>query len=140
MYFVYRMGTSIKNALAAGAQKKVAPERKLSSASEMKAVKKKGDDEKIAVMIKWTIGVNFIVLAYLILDIKRSIGLYRHVTEPFCDPKQLFVRLNSVIQLLSTSSVTYIFPVKKPDAKTGKTGMMGTTVQRSSSGVSGPRG
>jgi hypothetical protein len=129
MTFIYKMGTSIKNALANGGQKKVAPE----PAAGEKVVKKKGDDEKIAGMIKWTIGIMCIVLVYLLLDISRSIGKYRFVNEPFCEAKALFVRLPSIIQLGTALAVTHVFPVKKPDVK-GKTNMMGTTVVSTSSG------
>jgi len=66
------------------------------------------------------------------MDISKSIGKYRLVTEPFCGPKDLFVRLPSFIQLMVIAMITKVFAVKPPDSK-GKTGMMGTSVVSSSS-------
>jgi len=84
-------------------------------------------------MVKITTGVMVVVLLYLLLDIKRSMGLVRHITPPACSPKDLFVRLPSFIQLMASIMVIAVFPVKKPEMKTGKTGMMGTTVVSNSS-------
>ena len=53
-----------------------------------------------------------------------------------CEPKNVFIRLPSFVQLMAAVAVTYVFPVKKPEMKTGKTGMMGTTVINSTSSQS----
>lgn len=127
---IARIGLKIKGMLASGGAKataKVAPDGK----GEEKKVKKKSDEEKIAYMVKWTVGIMFMVLLYLVKDIRDSMGLVRHVDPPLCASKDAFVRLPSFIQILATASCSYVFPVKKPESKTGKTGMMGTTVMQS---------
>ena len=83
-------------------------------------------------MVNWTTGIMAIILLYLVKDIKDSIGVVRHVDPPLCAAKDAFVRLPTFIQLLASSAVSYVFPVKPPDKK-GKTGMMGTTVTSTSS-------
>eukprot|EP00520_Triparma_pacifica_P018428 CAMPEP_0118653124 /NCGR_PEP_ID=MMETSP0785-20121206/11671_1 /TAXON_ID=91992 /ORGANISM="Bolidomonas pacifica, Strain CCMP 1866" /LENGTH=334 /DNA_ID=CAMNT_0006545661 /DNA_START=247 /DNA_END=1251 /DNA_ORIENTATION=+ len=132
VYFITHIGLKIKNMLATGGSKaKVAPE----ASGAPKEAKKKTDEEKIAHMVKWTLGIMGLVLLYLIKDIKDSMGVVRHVIEPLCSAKNAFVRLPSFIQLLASYACCYVFPVKPPDKKTGKTGMMGTTVTTTTSSV-----
>ena len=133
LMFCVRMGNKIKDALASGGGGKVAP------APDGKPAEKKKeptDADKIAVMVAFTTKVMCVVILYLFYDIAISVGKYRHITPPMCEPKNVFIRLPSFVQLMAAVAVTYVFPVKKPEMKTGKTGMMGTTVINSTSSQS----
>ena len=124
-----RIGNKIKDQLAKGASKVV---------PDPGTDKKKAptDADKIGGMVNTVMKLLVLVILYFIYDIAISAGNFRHVEPPFCEAKNVFVRIPSFVQLFATAGVTYAFPVKKPDKKTGKTGMMGTSVKSSTSSTS----
>ncbi|GMI09717.1 hypothetical protein TrVE_jg2923 [Triparma verrucosa] len=123
--YTWTLGKSIQTELDRGAAgAKVAPTPAEGDKKEPK--KKKTDAEKIIVMIYKIVAVVVVMCLYLVYDIVTAINVVRHIVPPFCEGKNAFIRLISLMQILLCLCITYVFPVKKPDVK-GRTGMMGTT-------------
>jgi len=124
--FTKNLGNNIQKELAkdaAGA--KVAPTNSDDSVGTKKK-KKKSDAEKIYFMVNKIIMVIAAMVLYLIYDIVTAIGVVRHITPPFCEPKNLFVELVSMMQVVIAAAITYVFPIERPDHK-GRSGQMETT-------------
>ncbi|GMH61777.1 hypothetical protein TL16_g03334 [Triparma laevis f. inornata] len=111
---------------AAGA--KVAPtnEKEGEGGAAHAQPKKMSDAEKIIKLRCKIVAVVAIMCLYLVYDIVTAIGVVRHIIPPFCDGKNAFIRLISLMQVLLVFCITKVFPIKKPDVK-GRTGQMGTT-------------
>jgi hypothetical protein len=84
---------------------------------------------KIGTMVKKMAAIIGIVILYFFYDIHSSIGNYRHVFPPFCEPKNLFVRLPTFVQLYIVLMIIWAFPVRSyGDGNTKGGSMKGSTL------------
>ena len=120
-----RIGNKIKDQLAKGASKVV---------PDPGTDKKKAptDADKIGQMASGVKKVMVVVILYLVYDIAISVGKYRHITPSFCEAKNVFVRLPTFVQFFAIASITYVFPLKKPEDAKYKAAMLKQTVVSSS--------
>lgn len=127
--YTWTLGKSIQKELDRGAAgAKVAPtnEKEGEGGAAHAPPKKMSDAEKIIKLLWKIVAVVAIMCLYLVYDIVTAIGVVRHIVPPFCDGKNAFIRLISLMQVLLVFCITKVFPIKKPDVK-GRTGQMGTT-------------
>jgi hypothetical protein len=83
---------------------------------QKKAGTQQSDQElKILRMVRYTVGISAFVQLYLIYDIAGAVGRVRHITDPFCESKDVFVRLSSFVQIVIVCFLAYVFPVKRPE-------------------------
>jgi hypothetical protein len=96
------------------------------------------EQSKIISMIHKTTAIVAVAILYVIYDVYKTYGKYAHIIDPFCSQKDLFVRLQAVMQIFCFWAIIIVFPVKRMDNSKSVRGSTTTKSGKKSGGKGGP--